>query len=326
MIYKDIEFHNVSSLLFDESNKAYSLLRLPIECETNMLEQGRNMNRSSVGVELRFALIDEEIEITLKGKNEAGMCFVYFGDVQAEWFQSSFVIKSNEDTTIKIKKTNLDVDLMNKEKGSIYPSNMVRIIFNGTMVQFVDIKGKVKPVEFDRKTMLFYGSSITANSITFTPKISYPSLVCADLGVDLRNVGFPGSCRMEKEVVDEISSLDFDLAFIELGINVINDIDVNEYTERCSYLLKEITKKKIKIFITDIYSCYNEKCGISDDKLFSFRESLKTLCLVYSNVIYIPGNKLLPTRTHLCADLVHPDIDGHRIIYSNLIKEIRKHV
>lgn len=326
MIFKGIEFYNVSSLLFDTDSNAYSLLRLPIECETNMLEQGRNMNRSSIGVELRFALVDDEIEIILKGKNEAGMCFVYFGDVQAEWFQSSFVIKNNEDTIIKIKKTNLDVDEINKNKGSIYPSNMVRILFNGTMVQFADIKGKVEPIEFERKTMLFYGSSITANSITFTPGISYPTLVCKDLGIDLKNVGFPGSCRIEKEVVDEISSFDFDMAFIELGINIINDIEVDEYKEKCSYLLSQITKKKINIFMTDIYSYYNERCGVSDDKLSSFRDTLKSLCLGYGNVIYIPGNSLLPTRSHLCADLVHPDIDGHRIIYSNLIKEIRKHV
>ena len=58
MIYQDIEFYNVSELEID--NDAYYLLRLPKYCEKNMLQQGINMNRSSIGIELRFILIDDE--------------------------------------------------------------------------------------------------------------------------------------------------------------------------------------------------------------------------------------------------------------------------
>ena len=49
MIYQDIEFYNVSELEID--NDAYYLLRLPKYCEKNMLQQGINMNRSSIGIE-----------------------------------------------------------------------------------------------------------------------------------------------------------------------------------------------------------------------------------------------------------------------------------
>ena len=210
MIYQDIEFYNVSELEID--NDAYYLLRLPKYCEKNMLQQGINMNRSSIGIELRFILIDDEVEITFKGKNEDGICFIYFGEVQAEWFQSSYVIKSNVDTTIKIKKNvNLDaLEEINKGKNSIYPANLVRILFNGTMVQFKKKIGRTKVLTLNNKNILFYGSSITSNSITFIPTISYPSLISKNLKLELKNLGFPGSCRIEKEVVDEISKMKFD--------------------------------------------------------------------------------------------------------------------
>lgn len=324
MIEQDIEFYNVSEFELDEKNEAYSLLRLPKKCEANMLEQGINMNRSALGVELRFALMDDEIEITLKGKDEDGMCFVYFGSVQAEWFQSSYVIKANQDTIIKIKKANDAVKGINEAKGSIYPAEMVRILFNGTKVQFKSKKGRTRVVPFNAKTILFYGSSITANSITYIPMISYPSLIASSLKLDLRNVGFPGSCRMEKEVVDEISSFPFDYAFIELGINIINEISLSEYKEKCTYLLKNITASKKQVFVTDIYSYFNERCGVSDRKLSSFRNSLKRLTKEYDNVVYVSGKSLLKDRTNLCADLVHPDINGHLSIYGNLLKIMKK--
>ena len=326
MIYQDIEFYNVSELEID--NDAYYLLRLPKYCEKNMLQQGINMNRSSIGIELRFILIDDEVEITFKGKNEDGICFIYFGEVQAEWFQSSYVIKSNVDTTIKIKKNvNLDaLEEINKGKNSIYPANLVRILFNGTMVQFKKKIGKTKVLTLNNKNILFYGSSITSNSITFIPTISYPSLISKNLKLELKNLGFPGSCRIEKEVVDEISKMKFDYAFLELGINIISEISTSEYKDKCLYLLEQITKSQKKFFVTDIFSYYNEKCGVSISKLNSFRKELKNLCKNFTNITYISGKSLLKNRNYLCADLVHPDVEGHQIIYQNLIKIIRKNI
>lgn len=328
MIYQDIEFYNVKELEYDPSNDSYYLLRLDKYVEKNMSQQGKNMNRSSVGIELRFLLIDEEVEITLIGKNEDGIAYIYFGDVQGEWFQSSFVIKNNVETTIKIKRNNnlKLIDEINNKKESIYPSNLVRIIFNGSLIQFKNKIGRTKVNNINRDSILFYGSSITSNSITFIPTISYPSLISKELKLDLINLGYPGSCEITKEVVDEISKLNFKYAFLELGINIINSITIDEYKNRCAYLLENISKTNKKIFVTDIFSYYNEACGVSLYKLNSFCKTLKDLCNKYNNVIYIKGRKLLNNRNNLCADLVHPDIKGHQEIYNKLIKIIKKNL
>ena len=58
----------------------------------------------------------------------------------------------------------------------------------------------------------------------------------------------------------------------------------------------------------------------------SFRKALNELTSKYENVIYIESNKLLKTKTNLCVDLIHPDIDGHFEIYQNLSKIIENYI
>ena len=325
MIFNDIEFYNVREVEYDTKHKAYNLLRLPKVAETNMELLGIKFNRSTIGVELRFYLVDDEVTITLRGNNEDGGFYIYYGDLEAEYSQFTTAIRMNEEINITIKRNiNLqEIDEINKNKKSIYPSNLVRIVLHGSMVQFVKKVGKTKAVESNYKNILFYGSSITGNCISLIPNNGYPFLTSKSLKLDLLNLGFPGSCRIEKEVVDEISKINFDCGFFELGINIIDEISVDEYKEKCSYLLEKLDKLNKTLFVTDIYPYFNLNCGVSNDKLNSFRNCLKELSKGYKNVIYIPGYELLKSKTNLCADLVHPDIDGHKEIFENLVKIIK---
>ncbi len=327
----NINFHNVSELCLDKETGAYYLLRLPASLEKYMSEQGKNMNRSSIGVELRFKMLTDVIEITLYGKNEAGKCYVYFGSVQGEWFQSSFIIEKNKETIVKIKRPlNEDViSKMNEEKESVYPSDMVRLVFDGTQIEFKSITGSVAPYEIPKKTYLAYGSSITSNSITYIPNISYVNLLARYLKMDLINVGSPGSCEIQKEIAEYICNYNYDIATIELGINIIDHVSVQEYKKRCEYFLDEMIKnnKSAIFYITDVFSYFNTRCNVQDDKLSAYRETLRNICFKYkktNKVYYIPGDKLLKNTCNICADLVHPDIDGHLEIYSNLVEFIAK--
>ena len=334
MVFKNINFWNVAEIKLDQETNAYRLFRVKEECEANMFDQGKNMNHTSIGVELRFKMIDEEVEIILKTKGDSlANAYIYFGSTQGEWHQSSFVIK-NQDTIIKLKRNNVEsIRKINELKESIYDSSLLRILFDDKEIQFVDVKGNVEPALelLPKRKYLAYGSSITANSITFHPLLSYPSLLAKELKVDLLNKGFPGSCRMEKEVVDYLATEEeFDFATIELGINIIDDMDELEFYNRASYTIDTISNKhpNSTIFVLDIFNYFNEICGVSIDKLNNYRCIVKNICkeLKRNNIVYISSKELLKTRANLCADLVHPDIDGHYEIYQNLSKIIKKHL
>lgn len=328
MIFEDIEFYNVRELEFDKENNAYNLLRLPKIVESRMPEIGVKFNRSSLGVELRFYMIDDEISITLRGYKEDGGFYIYYGDLQAEYNQFTTVIRMNEEITIKLKRNpNIkEIEEINKAKKSIYPSNLIRIVLYGSMVQFVNKVGKTKAIESNYINILFYGSSITGNCISLLPNNGYPFLVSKKLRLDLINLGFPGSCTIDEKVADELEKIRFDYAFFELGVNIIEEVSVDEYKSRCQYLLEKISKKDKPVFVTDIYPYFNLNYGVSNEKVFSFRNVLKELSSKYKNIIYIESNKLLKSKTNLCADLIHPDIDGHFEIYKNLSKIIGDYI
>lgn len=334
MIFKNINLWNVSEVEYDKETNAYRLFRLKKDCEKDMLEQGRNMNHSSVGVELRFKMVDDEVKIVLKTKgNEAAQAYLYFGSVQGEWNQSSFTI-TNEDSVITIKKIHSSgIEVINGLKKSIYPSDLVRILFDGKEVQIADVIGKVEPALdlLPNKTYLAYGSSITANSITFIPMISYPSLLANNYQSDLINLGSPGSCRMEKEVADVLAKdIKFDFATIELGINIIDDMEEKEFYKRAYYLVNQVSlyHPDSKIFVIDIYTYFNEVCGVDDLKLQRYRNIVKKICkeIKRDNIIYLSAKQIFKTRKNLSADLVHPDLFGHFEIFNNLVKKMDKYL
>lgn len=328
MIFNDIEFYNIREIEYDKDSKAYNLFRLPRIVEKDMKDDGLKYNRSSLGVELRFYMIDDEVTITLRGYKEDGGFYIYYGGLEAEYSQFTTAIRMNEEINITIKRNpnTKEIEEINKAKGSIYPSNLVRIVLYGSMVQFVRKEGNTKAFESNYKNILFYGSSITGNCISLIPNNGYPWIVSKELKLDLINLGYPGSCRIEKEVVDELVKIKFDYAFLELGVNIIEEISVSQYKEKCSYLLEEINKLNKKVFITDIYPYFNLNYGVSDEKLDSFRNTLKEISKNYKNIIYIPGYELLKSKTNLCADLIHPDIDGHIEISRNLVEIIKENL
>ena len=332
MLFKNINLWNVSEVEYIEDTKSYRLYRLNKDCEVNMFDQGRKMNRTNLGVELRFKMIDDEISLVLKAPVSGVKAYVYFGGIQAEWFQCSFAITEN-DTIITIKKPKYEyIEKISQLKNSIYDCNLVRVLFDEGELHLVDVIGNVEPALdlLPKKVMLSYGSSITSNSLTYIPMLGYPYLIAKKFGYDLINIGYSGSCRMEKEVVDAINEKDFNIATIELGINIIDDMQIEEFYKRAYYLLDNISLKHpvSKLFVIDIYNYFNEACGVNKYKLRKYRNVIKTICeeLNRENIIYIPAKTLLKSRMNLTADLVHPDLDGHLEIYNHLSKVIRKHI
>ncbi len=89
--------------------------------------------------------------------------------------------------------------------------------------------------------MLAYRSSITHGDGAVRLTESYAMLTAIHLGFDLINLGFTGSAQMEGEMAHFIAhELDWDIATLEMGINVISAWPVEQYRERVQAFAREI--------------------------------------------------------------------------------------
>lgn len=330
MIYKNIQLFNISEIIFDKTTKAYALLRLPAYCEKTMLLQGKRMNRSSIGVEFRFRT-KTSVTITLKSNDDNGtVVYLYIGDKQAAYDVAKFTIM-HEPKSITIDYRLLESVYAAKLGLNRYAPELFRLVFDGSEVQLVDISGEpLLPKEEDSPDTIYvaYGSSISANSISFLPNLGYVGLLGDALKATTYNLAFPGSCRMEPEVAKYFAEeLTFDYLTLEFGINVINEWDFETFEHKVVNFLTVVAHAhpSALIYVTDIFSYFNKLCGVSDEKLMEYREIVKTAVKALSlrNVTYIAGDILLPSSENLCTDLVHPDIKGHSEIFNNLIKVVK---
>ncbi len=333
MEYQNVVFWNVSEMIKDEETGAYSLLRLPLACEKEMLAQGKRMNRTAIGVELRFRIKDEVTFRFLSKDKEGTRAYLYHGSVQAGWEETYFTItREIKEITIRPNYPQEGVRAINAMKDSRYCTEVFRLVFDASEVQFVDLKGECLPLlqdDLPSKRYLSYGSSITAGSLTYIPQLTYPFLVAKELKHDLINVGFPGSCRLEKEVADYLAKRnDYAIATIELGINVIGEWSVIEFQEKVHYFLNRVIKShpEVQFYVLDIFPYFNTSCGTDDEKVVAFTKVVQdeVQSLHASNVRFLSASTLLTSRANLSSDLVHPDLDGHLEIAANLIKQINQ--
>ena len=68
----------------------------------------------------------------------------------------------------------------------------------------VDAGAKYRP----QKPIVYYGSSITQGGCASRPGMTYQAHICRRLNIDYRNLGFSGTCRGEKIMVDYLASLE----------------------------------------------------------------------------------------------------------------------
>lgn len=80
----------------------------------------------------------------------------------------------------------------------------------------------------DAKPVVIYGSSITQGACVSRPSMCWPSIVSAELGVEVVNLGFSGSGKGEKEVFDLLSEIDASVFVVDCIPNMSLDEPVRE--------------------------------------------------------------------------------------------------
>ena len=337
MIFKNIDFHNVSDLTQDKDG-AYVMHRFPLSVE-NKLEGGQNSNMITTGVELRFKIRSGVAKIKLKNPGESSTVvkiFQYRGSIIDTWQNHCFSIIGGQEYTREIG-IYPEVELLHKvtkEAGYAFSPEVVRLVINQTNIRFVDIEGDIEPPSPDdlpSKKYLAYGSSITHGSQTYATATSFVSQVAEYFKADALNRGLAGNARLEKAVADEIADMgkrgEWDFATLCLGINVSN-IPSEDFRNKVRYMLEKISQINPDKPIFAISPVYSRDDMIGKDNLSIFRIVIEEEVnrINSSNLHYISGLSLLDGPHGLSADLVHPSPDGANEIARNLIKKMKPYL
>lgn len=332
--FKNAELYNIEELIkVDE--KYYRMSRLNAQIRGEVAESTAERSFYNCGCEIRFNLKGEKAEITLLRKPgeevlATGAAEIYYGDFQAS-YQETPRILSNEPLTITIKqKIVVEVENTAKNLNNVFAPELVRILLPYDWDNYlIDIQGNLDPPaasQVPEKKILTYGSSITHGGSANHPGESYAFKLAQLLGYDLINKGFAGSAKMEPAMANYLAELDWDLAVLEMGINIIDDWSLEKFAKRIDYFIEEIALKNQDkwIFCTDLFR--NRRDFNDNHKSKEFRRIIKNKVetLNLKKLKYVSGLELLTDIRGLSADFVHPSTYGMDQIANNFYKKIKK--
>lgn len=324
MIFDNIEFHGVDELT-DAGDGSYVLHRAPAALEEHLSEGGVNMNRGATGTELRFVINGGSARITLinESPDTPLMFTVFYGSVTAGWQHIRKFVEPGEHTIeVPAPSDSFREAILSGWPDMLYDPRMVRLVSTVGHWRYVKAEGDIEPPARDmapRKTMWFYGSSITHGSLSVLPANSFVVRVAENFGMDYRNCGYAGNCRVEPEIADCLAGQNFSVMVLEMGINILG-MDPAEYEKRVRYALKRIAgdNPEKPVIAIDVFFCEDDLRG--GGHAGRFRAILKRAVseLALPNLHYINGLNILPNARGLSGDLVHPSPRGVETIASNL--------
>ena len=321
MIHLGIELHNVQAIL--ERQGSVTLSRVPEAVRQQLSDLGQAAALNTCGVELRFNLDGDEACVILERQAEAGsqktqgILEVYHGDFAADYAQSPQIV-GIQPTEIWIRQApNLErlIELASRFSQRFDP-RLVRVILPyDAPIHLLEIRGQVSPPRTEQspfRQYLAYGSSITHGGTAVRPSESYAMRLANDLGADLTNLGFAGSAHLEPALAHHIAAQHWEIATLELGINVIGLWTPERFQQTVRDFLRVLVDQcpERPIFCTDLFLC--ERDLRSDEEIRMFRAIVKAEIerLAHSRLHYCSGLELLTSAQGLTTDLVHPSAVG----------------
>ena len=325
VVYRGLIVHNVDGLVSAPDGRVL-FRRAGTIVHGVFDEHGRRMNENSTGVELRFVLRGDSVRLRLGGDTDRSVSpiRIHYGDVEGDWPDNVRMVIGRDDE-IAIPRRQAA-----RRKGDRFDPSVVRLVLPHGKLGIRDVIGDIEPPSaalLPAKTYLAYGSSITHGSTAYVIEECYASLVGKALGADVRNLGFAGCARMEREMADFIAMQKFDFATLEMGVNVVSGMPEREYEDRIRYFIRRIAEShpQATILAIDIFGWMTGRPD--DDRAGRYRKVLARVVAEIGcpNVTYVNGLDLLPNDTEISlGGGLHPTSAGHRLIAENILERFRR--
>ena len=154
---------------------------------------------------------------------------------------------------------------------------------------------------------------------------SYIATLGKLLDVDILCKGMGGSCFCEKEVADYIAEAEWDIALLEVSVNMLS-FTLEEFSKRTAYLIEKTLSTGKPVIVVSHYSCFYDLADPTiREKNNSFIQAVEDFCRDHAreNLHYIRGREILTDYRYLLADLIHPSTFGHMEMAHKLAEKLK---
>ncbi len=326
MILGQAELHNVHELLDDPAGAGRICCRVPNDLRVTLNESAKNNALQASGCEIRFNLEGPGAAITLQSPEGPTLAEVYQGD-----FFSALHIIDVTPTRVVVARPEAETVMRQVAPANArFDTGLTRVVLPWRpSVRLISIEGETslpRPDQTPDTRYLAYGSSITHGSTAVRPTGTYPARAAELLGTDLFNLGFGGGAHMEAGMADYIAGrTDWDFASLEMGINVVQSFEVDEFHRRVEYFVTTIADAHPDdwIFCIDIFPCLYDFMGVEKCETFRSIVAERVQQLNRPKLVHVPGDAMLRSNNGLTVDLVHPAPAGFEEMARNLADIVR---
>lgn len=274
----------------------------------------------SLGTELRFKLVSDEVKIRLRlmpGQSPA-LCEVFFGNFFAGKEYCLTVTDYNVlEYTFKKTAIPKPLKITSRKKDVGFASDVVRILLPTRSVLFAGVTGQTEipqVYEMPHKNVVFLGSNTLGANDVDRPSLSIAFEVASRLNANCYNLSTNLPPRLTRKLKPLILATGKRSVLIsDLLYDEINDKNCNFQLYSIKYKIKFLSKfKKRAFFIDYIFNCFNFKnkrrelkARAKIEKLLRKKNSISPY-QEYANCMLF-GNKELPAFAvgKITVDLVN---------------------
>jgi hypothetical protein len=327
MIFRGMDFHGIEEMEPCPDGRGWFLSRYPGRVRKGLDNPGIDAPLFCAGAEIRFNIEGGKVRLRLQREtgvpvNPIGICEVWFGSFPGDWRSSPRFITADGDW-IEIEMIGGLDELASiaHASGEPWDPRLVRLILPYEYsCRFLDVEGAVsppRPEQIPSRRLLSYGSSITHGGTAVRPTETWAMRLASSLGTDLLNLGLAGNARLEPAVAEWIAEReDWDMATMELGINLIDTMETAEFAARARRFLSILASARPAswIFCIDLFSHYRDLRG--DARVAEYRRAVEDAVRAAGSarMVHVDGRSLLDPATGLCEGLLHPSSRGHEEI------------
>jgi lysophospholipase L1-like esterase len=292
-------------------------------------KDGAKQMRFAAHCEIRFVLEEGEtlgnVKLHLRSE-KGGQVFWFWGDILAG---EAKMQPGDRAKPITPTGHGLMFSLMDQYPKGRFANRVCRVVVNAFEAELVGIEGNVrppKPDELGAPVMLSYGTSISQGAYASRADLGWNALTARMVGHDLINMGSSGTAFCEPAMADYLASLKWDLAVLELSVNM-GSFPIEQFQKRVGGLIDKLATSHpdapivcISLFPFGTGDLWGAQKTGTQERRDALAEIVKASG--HANVHFVSGPELL-SFSGLSPDMLHPTDQGMIEIATKLAPRIR---